>query len=86
MQEKPQRMCIVCRSMKSKLELIRVVKNKDGEIFIDDTFKAAGRGAYLCKDKNCINKCIKTKTLNKAFKQQINDETYSKLMEVVSDK
>ena len=45
MQEKPLRMCIVCRNMKTKPELIRVVKNKDGEVFIDKTFKANGRGA-----------------------------------------
>lgn len=81
MQEKPLRMCIVCRNMKTKSELIRVVKNKDGEIFIDKTFKANGRGAYICANDECIKKCIKTKTLNKAFKCQIDEQTYDKLME-----
>lgn len=81
MAEKPLRMCVVCRQMKEKHELIRVVKNKDGDIFLDETFKANGRGAYICKNDECIKKCIKTKTLNKAFKQPIAEETYSKLLE-----
>ena len=81
MQDKPLRMCIVCRNMKAKPELIRVVKNKEGEIFIYKTFKANGRGAYICANDECIKKCIKTKTLNKAFKCQIDDLTYTNLME-----
>lgn len=81
MQEKPLRMCIVCRNMKTKPELMRVVKNKEGEIFIDETFKANGRGAYICKDEECIKKCIKSKTLNKAFKCQIDDQIYTNILE-----
>ena len=81
MPEKPLRMCIVCRNMKTKPELMRVVKNKDGEVFIDETFKANGRGAYICKNEECIKKCIKTKTLNKAFKCQIEDALYNKILE-----
>ena len=60
MKDTPLRMCIVCRQMKQKQELVRVVKNKEGEVFIDPTFKANGRGAYVCKDQQCIQKCIKT--------------------------
>lgn len=81
MQDKPLRMCIICRNMKTKSELIRVVKNKENEIFVDKTFKANGRGAYICADNECIQKCVKTKTLNKAFKCQIKEETYNKLLE-----
>ena len=80
MKDTPLRMCIVCREMKPKQELVRVVKNKDNQVFIDQTFKANGRGAYICNNKECIAKCIKTKTLNKAFKTSISEENY-KLLE-----
>lgn len=81
MAEKLQRMCVVCRNMKDKRELLRVVKNKDGEVFIDKSFKANGRGAYICKSEDCIKKCIKTKAFNKAFKSSVPDEIYTKLLE-----
>ena len=82
MAEKPQRMCAVCRSMKEKSELLRIVKNKDGDIFIDNTFKQNGRGLYLCKNKDCLAKAIKTKVINKAFKMQVPDAVYASLSEV----
>ena len=53
-------MCCVCRQMKGKDELIRVVKNKNGEIFVDETGKRDGRGAYICKDKDCLSKLKRT--------------------------
>lgn len=81
MKKVPLRMCIVCKQMKQKEELIRVVKNNEGKIFVDKTFKANGRGAYICKDQQCVNKCIKSKMLNKAFKQSINEENYNALLE-----
>lgn len=75
----PQRKCIACNDRDSKRELIRIVKNKDGEIFIDITYKANGRGAYICKDKECLEKAIKSKALNRAFKTEISQEIYEKL-------
>lgn len=81
MKEKPLRMCVVCRNMKPKAELIRVVKNKDGEVFVDKTFKANGRGAYVCRDEQCLTKCIKQKILNKVFKAPIEDSQYESLRE-----
>ncbi len=83
MKDTPLRMCIVCRQMKQKQELVRVVKNKEGEVFIDPTFKANGRGAYVCKDQQCIQKCIKTKMLNKAFKQNISEQSYALLEDTI---
>lgn len=76
---KPQRTCIACREMKDKSELIRIVKNADGEIFLDKTGKANGRGAYICKNKECFAKLKKQKGLSKTFKCQINDEIYTKI-------
>ena len=52
----PLRKCIVCQNQFDKKQLIRVVKNKEDEIFIDKTFKAGGRGAYLCNSKDFIEK------------------------------
>jgi len=72
----PLRMCIVCRQMKPKAELLRVVKSADGQIFEDSTFKAAGRGAYVCRQEECLQKCIKTRAFNRAFKGQMPQEIY----------
>ena len=69
-------MCIACKVHKDKKELIRVVKNQDGQISLDFTGKKAGRGAYICNDINCINKMVKNKLLNKAFETPIDEETY----------
>ena len=79
----PMRTCIGCREQKQKRDLIRVVKNKDGEIFIDKTGKANGRGTYLCNDKNCLEKAIKSKALNRAFTTEISEEVYEKLINSV---
>lgn len=73
------RMCIVCRGQSDKKELLRIVKNKDGEIFVDKTGKANGRGAYVCKDKECYAKLCKSKALNKAFKCNVPQEIYEKI-------
>lgn len=74
------RTCCVCRKMMPKNDLIRVVKSADGKIFIDMTGKADGRGAYVCKDDECRNKLKKLRSLNKAFKCQVNDEVYEELL------
>ena len=76
----PQRKCIACQDRDNKKELIRIVKNKEGEIFIDLTGKANGRGAYICKDCECLKKAIKSKALNRAFKMEVPDEVYEKLL------
>lgn len=76
----PQRKCIACQDRESKKELIRIVKNKDGEIFLDPSGKANGRGAYICKSSECLKKAIKTKALNRAFKIEVSNEVYEKLL------
>jgi predicted RNA-binding protein YlxR (DUF448 family) len=75
----PDRMCIACRQFSGKDKLIRIVKNKEGKIFVDGTFKASGRGAYLCKSSECLKKCIRTRMLNKAFKCAVNGDVYLSL-------
>lgn len=81
----PQRMCLGCQEMKPKKELIRIVKNKEGEIKIDLTGKAPGRGAYICKNIDCFDKCVKAKRFEKAFETKISDDLYEKLKEALID-
>lgn len=76
----PQRKCIACQERDSKKGLIRIVKNKEGQIFLDPSGKASGRGAYICKDVECLKKAIKTKALNKSFKIEVPNEVYENLL------
>lgn len=75
------RMCIACREMKPKKEMLRVVKPKEGDAFIDLTGKAAGRGAYVCDDPSCIKKLKKGRLLNKVFSSEIPSEVYDRIEE-----
>ncbi|WP_040306226.1 RNase P modulator RnpM [Caloramator australicus] len=77
----PMRMCLGCQEMKPKKELIRVVRSPEGDISIDMTGKKAGRGAYICKDINCLEKAIKAKRFEKALEVKISEEIYQKLRE-----
>ena len=81
---KPLRMCMVCRQRREKEELIRVVKVKD-EIIIDRSGKAQGRGAYLCKNKECINQAQKRKALERAFSGKIDVAVYDKLIQTAEE-
>lgn len=67
----PQRMCVGCRLMKNKKELIRVVRTPDGNIELDETGKKSGRGAYICRDANCLAMAVKGKRLQKALEHEI---------------
>ena len=80
MQKKiPMRQCTGCRTMKEKRQLIRVVKSPDGEISLDFKGKKPGRGAYLCKNADCLKKARKSKALERAFETTIPDEVYAEL-------
>ncbi len=70
----PMRMCLGCREMKPKLELMRVVRTPDGSIVLDKTGKVSGRGAYLCKNEECFKKSVKSKALSRALEVQVEDE------------
>lgn len=76
----PQRMCIACREMKDKKQLIRIVKNAEGEINLDFTGKKNGRGAYICPNEVCIKKCIKSKLVNRTFKCEVDLEIYENIL------
>ena len=67
----PERTCIGCNEKKEKKQLIRIVKNSEGNINVDTTGKANGRGAYICKNIECLEKAIKSKKLERSLKTKI---------------
>lgn len=75
----PMRQCIGCGEMKSKKEMIRVLKTPEEEILLDATGKKNGRGAYLCREKECLVKARKNKGLERSFKMKIPNEVYDNL-------
>ncbi len=77
----PMRMCIGCREMKPKIELIRAVRTPEGEIVLDATGKKNGRGAYLCRSESCIQKAAKHNALAHAFGSPVPPELYERLSE-----
>ena len=86
MKKIPQRTCMGCNETKNKKELIRIVRNSEGKIFIDITGKANGWGAYICNDVQCLEKAIKSKRLEKCFETTIDNEIYESLRGVIIDK
>ena len=84
--KKPERTCMACNEQKEKQELLRIVKSKDGIIEIDLTGKKNGRGAYICKNEECLNKVIKTKRLEKIFEKEITLDLYESIRGVIVDK
>lgn len=76
----PLRQCVGCREMKEKRELIRVVHAPDGTISLDDKGKMNGRGAYVCRCRDCLEKAIKNKGLERAFKEAIPASVYDRLL------
>ena len=75
----PQRMCVGCREMKNKKELIRIVRTPDDSILIDSTGKKSGRGAYVCPDAQCFNLAVKGKSFEKALERKIPEDIIQRL-------
>ncbi|MBQ9923179.1 MAG: YlxR family protein [Clostridia bacterium] len=83
MKKVPMRMCVACREMKPKKELIRVVRTPEGEIVADATGRKNGRGAYLCPAEGCLNKAIKTRALERALEQPLSEAAADYLRQVI---
>lgn len=77
----PMRQCLGCREMKPKRELMRVVRAPEGNISLDLKGKASGRGAYVCRDENCLKKAIKSKALERALNGSVPETLYESLRE-----
>lgn len=75
----PLRKCTGCQQMKEKKELIRIVRIDDNNYNIDLTGKLSGRGAYICKNIDCLEKAFKSKGLERSFKSAIPKDIYEKL-------
>lgn len=67
----PMRMCVACRQMRPKKELIRIVRTPEGAVMLDRTGRANGRGAYLCDSLECLNRAVKTRALERALETRI---------------
>ena len=76
----PMRMCVGCREMKEKRELIRIVRTPEGDTLIDPTGKKSGRGAYVCRSSECLKRAIKQKQLERQLQVSLTDEVNEALM------
>lgn len=75
----PMRTCIGCREEKEKKELLRIVMGEDGNVRPDESGKANGRGAYICRNAQCLEKALKSKSLQRAFKSPVSRESLDML-------
>lgn len=75
----PLRMCVGCQEMKSKKELIRIVRTPQLEILVDGSGKKSGRGVYICPNKDCLNKALKANRLEKGLQHPISEEVIQRL-------
>ncbi len=81
----PMRQCVGCGEMRSKKEMMRVIKTPEDEIALDITGKKNGRGAYLCKSEECLKKARKNKGLERSLKMSIPAEVYDSLEKEYTD-
>ena len=77
------RMCVGFREMKEKRELLRIVKNAEGQISFDRVGKAPGRGAYICRSEECLTKAVRQHQLERALETKIDEAVYQQLMEEI---
>ena len=84
MKKVPMRLCVACREMKPKKELIRVVRTPEGEIVADETGRRNGRGAYLCRSEACLNKALKIRALDRALEQPLTEAAVDALRQVIA--
>lgn len=80
----PMRMCVGCREMKPKRELIRVVRSPEGEVSLDPVGKKPGRGAYVCRNEDCLKRAIKQKQLERQLEVQLTEEVARQLQETIA--
>lgn len=76
----PVRTCVACRNKGTKENFFKVVMNKNGEVLVETTKKLDGRGAYVCKNQECLNLCKKKRILNRVFKKEVPENVYEELL------
>lgn len=81
----PLRKCLGCEKNKNKKELVRIVKTPDNEVLIDLTGKVNGRGAYICNNRECFKKAIKSNRISRSLKTEISKEKLEELENQIQD-
>lgn len=79
----PLRMCVGCREMRPKKELMRIVRSPEGEVHADPTGKAPGRGAYVCKSADCLARAQKIRALERALEHKVESGVFEKLLQEI---
>ena len=77
----PMRMCVACREMRAKKELVRIVRTPEGNVIVDRTGRANGRGAYLCDDMACLERALKIRAIERALEVSLTPEVTGQLRE-----
>lgn len=85
MRKMPERTCVITKEKTLKKDLLRVVRNKEGNISVDLTGKANGRGAYLKKDLDVINKAHQTKALDRILEVEIPESIYDEMIKIIEE-
>ena len=80
----PQRTCVACRTVRPKRELARIVRTPEDVVMVDETSKRSGRGAYLCRQRDCWEKALSQRQLGRALKMTLSAETKADLWEYAS--
>ena len=80
----PQRTCVACRTTRPKRDLVRVVRTPEGEVMVDETSKRSGRGAYVCRQRDCWEKALAQRQLERALKVTLTVEVQAQLREYAS--
>ena len=81
----PMRMCVGCREMKPKKELIRVVRSPEGEVSLDPSGKKPGRGAYVCRDAACLGRAIRQRQMERQLEVSISPEVAAQLQQTLEE-
>lgn len=79
----PMRTCVITKEKLPKKELIRIVRNKDGEVSVDETGKQNGKGVYLKRDLEVVNKARNNKALNRYLECEVNDSIYEEILNLI---
>lgn len=79
----PMRMCVACRQMRPKRELIRIVRTPEGTVILDRSGRANGRGAYLCDSQDCFRRAVKTRALERALESKLDEDVLQSLQEAL---
>ncbi len=77
--KKPLRKCVGCNEMKPKSELVRIIRTSEGEILLDLTGRQNGRGAYICRSTECLERARKNNSLSRSFGMSISSDIYEKI-------